>query len=300
MARRPAIMFYKGDWKRDPELSMCCPATRGIWIDLICDMDDLERPTITGTLKQIARTCRASESEVLEAMLDLKSSNAAIVEIEGDIYTVTNRKLKKELELSEVRATAVQNRYKTPTNGLQNGYKSSTKPLQNAESENANANESVLVLKPKPDSEKIYRAYPRKIGKAAAIRAINSAFHRLIAGESQEPMDGLAANEFLTRAVESFARSPAGNSERFTPHPATWFNQSRYLDDPNEWHRSNGNGANQANRQFNRVDAQRDELRKAGVTFTDAVPEDSAGEVCSPEGGCHAGGAAGVVLEGIV
>lgn len=32
----PWLKFYPGDWLKEPSLTVCSPATRGIWIDLIC------------------------------------------------------------------------------------------------------------------------------------------------------------------------------------------------------------------------------------------------------------------------
>ncbi len=94
----------------------------------------------------------------------------------------------------------------------------------------------------KPDPiEEIYKAYPRKVGKAAAIRAISRALQQVKKG-------GIPLREaeiYLFRRVQSYARSPAGNDGEFTPHPATWFNQGRYDDDPQEWQKkTNEKGSN--------------------------------------------------------
>jgi hypothetical protein len=36
--RPPAFQFYAMDWLTDPALRLCDPATRGVWIDLLCYM----------------------------------------------------------------------------------------------------------------------------------------------------------------------------------------------------------------------------------------------------------------------
>jgi hypothetical protein len=74
-------------------------------------------------------------------------------------------------------------------------------------------------------AEEIYLAYPRKVGKNDAINAIEKA---------------LKSHSFdeLLRATSAFALSPAGQNGKFTPHPATFFNQARYLDDPKEWEKT--------------------------------------------------------------
>lgn len=233
-------MLYKGDWKRDPQLSMCSPATRGIWIDLICDMDDLGCATITGTAKMLARMCRSSDVEVVEAFAELKASNAADIQCTDGIYTVTCRRVEKELHISKVRSDAVQNRYKVDTN---ESTKQPTNSLHPVEDENeVLAVEVVSVSKPKADCEGIYGAYPRKVARRAAFRAIEQAFQRIIAGEGDYKFVPDEANKFLRMAAEAFARSPDGMKGEFTSHPATWFNASRYLDDQQEWAKSASTG----------------------------------------------------------
>jgi hypothetical protein len=74
--------------------------------------------------------------------------------------------------------------------------------------------------------ESIYEAYPRKVGKGAALRAIEKALKRL---DTDDP------GGYLLQVTKEYAKSPAGNNDNFTPLPATWFNRSSYLDDPKEW-----------------------------------------------------------------
>ncbi len=72
--------------------------------------------------------------------------------------------------------------------------------------------------------EQIYQAYPRKVGKRAAIPAIQRALERCQYG-----------HDWMLARVQRYADSPAGKAGRFTPHPATWFNDGRYDDDQKEW-----------------------------------------------------------------
>lgn len=76
----------------------------------------------------------------------------------------------------------------------------------------------------------IYAAYPRKVGRDKAFKAIDKALHR----------SALSAVEMLAR-VQAFATAAetwADSDREFIPHPATWFNQGRYDDDPREWQRA--------------------------------------------------------------
>jgi len=70
--------------------------------------------------------------------------------------------------------------------------------------------------------ESIYQAYPRKIGKTSAMRAIKKSLLKI-------DYDSLLA------AVEEYSRSVAGSDRKFIPHPATWFNAGRWEDDRSEW-----------------------------------------------------------------
>lgn len=74
-------------------------------------------------------------------------------------------------------------------------------------------------------AEAIYAEYPRKVGKPAALRAIIKA---------------IAAHGFervLERTV-AYAKAREGQEPSYTPHPATWYRQERYLDDPATWART--------------------------------------------------------------
>lgn len=69
--------------------------------------------------------------------------------------------------------------------------------------------------------EKIYSAYPKKVGKPAALKAIKTAMSKL------EPSK-------LLEITQAYAKRRNGDLQ-FVPHPSTWFNQERYNDDPSTW-----------------------------------------------------------------
>ena len=94
-----------------------------------------------------------------------------------------------------------------------------------------------------PDFEKlaeaIYAIYPKKVGKTAALKAIVKVLK-----------SGSITELELQAAVRSYAAAVAKWPEQdktFVPHPATWFNQGRYADDPATWIRdSDSNRQNSA------------------------------------------------------
>jgi hypothetical protein len=90
----------------------------------------------------------------------------------------------------------------------------------------------------KPDGEKIYQAYPRKVGKEKALASIRKAVKSI----QEEEGVSLEDAEFqLLEIVKDYAESPkvknsiARGEREFIPHPTTWFNQGRWKDDRAEW-----------------------------------------------------------------
>ena len=93
------------------------------------------------------------------------------------------------------------------------------------------------------ECRKIYESYPRHVAPRAALKAIQRAAERLVREKAQP--DQHAARRYLWKRATEYSRSPAGQkppkgSNDYRPHPATWFNQERYFDDPAEWLKPNG------------------------------------------------------------
>jgi hypothetical protein len=89
-----------------------------------------------------------------------------------------------------------------------------------------------------PTAEDIYAAYPRKVGRGAAIKAIQKAA-KLIAPKPSS-MTRFSPYEVLLERTQAFAKATASWPEadrHFICHPATWFNRGSYDDDPKEWER---------------------------------------------------------------
>lgn len=66
--------------------------------------------------------------------------------------------------------------------------------------------------------EKFYRAYPRRVGKGQAVTAFKSALKK-------------ADADTLIAAASDFARNINGTDPKFVPHPSTWLNGERWLDE---------------------------------------------------------------------
>jgi hypothetical protein len=70
--------------------------------------------------------------------------------------------------------------------------------------------------------ELIYAEYPRKVGKPKALKAIEKAVREF-------------SDAVVLEKTKAYAAARRGEDSQFTPHPATWFNQSRFNDDPATW-----------------------------------------------------------------
>lgn len=79
-----------------------------------------------------------------------------------------------------------------------------------------------LSKEEKAEAETIYEIYPRKVGKPVAVKAIAKA------------IKGHTFEHVKTRTTD-FAKAWEGGDLTYCPHPATWFNQDRFNDSPDEW-----------------------------------------------------------------
>lgn len=78
------------------------------------------------------------------------------------------------------------------------------------------------VVSNSPTAEQIYQAYPRKVGKAAALKAIAKAGRTI--GFDQ-----------LFGFVKEYAAAIAWQDQQYIPHPASWMNAARWEDDREDW-----------------------------------------------------------------
>jgi hypothetical protein len=78
-------------------------------------------------------------------------------------------------------------------------------------------------------ADTIYAAYPRKVGKQAAIKII-----KRLTFNNISPAWLLERTLAYAKATESWSQE----DKKYIPHPATWFNRGSYDDDPKEWERN--------------------------------------------------------------
>lgn len=84
------------DWL-SPNVGLCQPQTRGIWMDWLCQMHLLDRcGVIAGTREELAILGRCSTVHVEAALADLTKTKTADVTERNGIVTVVNRRMRRE------------------------------------------------------------------------------------------------------------------------------------------------------------------------------------------------------------
>lgn len=100
------------------------------------------------------------------------------------------------------------------------------------------------------DVESIYQAYPRKVGKGKALEKIEKALIHC-----HEELDVDDPVSWLYQKTDEYANSDEGKGLTWKtdlPHPATWYHQLRYLDDPSEWKKKETEKVNNERNGINR------------------------------------------------
>lgn len=97
MGKKPYIEFYTGDYLRDPNLGMCSPLSRGVWMDALCAMHEAGGTgQLRGSYEQFSRILRSSVEEVKHAFTELRATNTAeIQEHSNGLVTLINRRMNR-------------------------------------------------------------------------------------------------------------------------------------------------------------------------------------------------------------
>lgn len=127
MPKYPFMQFYVSDYILDTQ--MLAPATRGVWVDLLCAMHQQGRTgELAGTPEELARASRCSVQEFQNAVEELSKKGVAEVEKREEFYSIINRRMRrecKERRQAKLRQEKHQNEIKTENkreiNGKNNG-----------------------------------------------------------------------------------------------------------------------------------------------------------------------------------
>lgn len=105
--KRPSFQFYPADWRKDPLLSTCSLAARGLWIELMCvahESAEYGCLSINGkpmTMQQIARTVGETPVAVSKLIEELEQSG---VFSRNEQCSIFSRRMVKDEHIRNVRA----------------------------------------------------------------------------------------------------------------------------------------------------------------------------------------------------
>jgi hypothetical protein len=211
-------------------LSRCSISARGVWFEFLMVMHMADRcGLISGTREELARDARCTVVEVSTAIDEFNRTKTADVTERNSVVTVINRRMRREWEARQKGLERVKRHRATH---VVTGDETQ-KPILVIEcSSGSSGVKGESEGKAVDGLDMIYAAYPRKVAKPEALRAIGKAAKKV----------GFADLLAKTRA---FAAAVEFVEPQFIPHPATWFNQERYNDDPATWNPKKKNGATQ-------------------------------------------------------
>lgn len=110
----PWMKWHVSDWLGDEALSRCSPGTRGIWADAISQMHKRGR---TGVLRDnveaLAQLCRCKPEDMRKALVELRAKKAANVTFNRGIWTLVNRRMKREADARNAAADRVKKHRKS-------------------------------------------------------------------------------------------------------------------------------------------------------------------------------------------
>lgn len=106
---RPSFQFYPADWRKEPSLSSCSLAARGLWIEMMCaahESDEYGVLAINGkplSNVQIARIVGETPAVVAKLIKELEDSGVFSRRQDGAIYS---RRMVKDEHIRNVRSAA--------------------------------------------------------------------------------------------------------------------------------------------------------------------------------------------------
>ena len=214
---QPFIKFYVRDWLSDPELRMVSLAARGFWFECLCIMHGAKRRGYMETPfgvpindDQLARLIGTFKGEIMPLKDELTAQGIpGICENTGIWYS---RRMVKETEKSEKCGEAGRRGGGSPL--LQSGEKLDIR-IQKPYKIKGDLYTSPL----KVGFDEFWSAYPRKIGKKAALKAWAKA------------TDKPGVQEIIGKINElKSTHEWQKDGGQFIPHPATWLNEGRWSD----------------------------------------------------------------------
>ncbi|WP_308718980.1 hypothetical protein [Komagataeibacter xylinus] len=223
--------FWWKDWQNDLALKSCSYAARGLWMEMLAIMHAAERIgffEISGKkvgIKQLAGLTNGSDREVRKLLSELQENNVFSVDEDGFIFS---RRMVRDKENSDISAeygrsggnpSLTKNDDKNSKGGVNPPDKGADKPRDKLKKLEARNNPIVPLISDADEQtlgfEDFWSAYPKKVGKGAALKAFEKARQRV---DVQTLLDAIAGTSW-------------SEDHKFIPHASTWLNGERWADE---------------------------------------------------------------------
>jgi uncharacterized protein YdaU (DUF1376 family) len=238
MAALPYIQLYIAEYLADT--AHLTTLQHGAYLLLIFNYWQRGKP-LSNSSERLASVARMSNEEwkniepVLAEFFEVTESEWVHHRIESDLVDV----LSKSTKASAAGKASAKKRYgKPPLNECSTNDELLRSDIDKEEEQNNTKNQA---SKEYSEVLRVYEAYPHKVGKGAAIKAIEKSFALLRKRNEPDPEKFLL--EHIQGWIDKRERDrAAGNFVPEYPNPSTWFNQERFDDEDNlpkpkkEWH----------------------------------------------------------------
>jgi len=218
----PFIKFYPRDWQADSNLRMCSLEARGLWFEMLCIMAQAPR---YGYLTNgdgrtplsddaLTRLIGCSKDDLYRCRMELDAAGVPGVDEETGAWY--NRRMIRDDHKRAICSKAGRDG---------GGNPALSKTVQNPDIQIPDTRNHISIKATikgdlyRSDFDAFWKAYPRKVGKKAALAAWMKA-------KDKPGLDAIIAS------VSSQARSTAWAKDggQYIPNPATWLNQGRWDD----------------------------------------------------------------------
>ena len=229
MSKLPSFQFYPGDWRKDPNLSRCSKAAKGVWLDMLCLMFECEDRGVLASGgrpwsdSDIAVAVGGDISEVLSCINELIEKGVASRNNAGCVYSRrlvrdeeqrknhVKRQSKYRKSAGDAKSDAEVTRMSQPSSSSSSSSKKKTKTCASFEA-------------PVP-FEDFYTLYPKKKARADALKAWESLWKSSVLEES------LWKERVRPALVAQMASDDwLKDGGAYVPLPATWLRGRRWED----------------------------------------------------------------------
>lgn len=185
-------------WLSASDVSLCSPATRGIWFDALNRMMERSTYKVSGTPEQLAQACRCTVVALSDAMIELKRECVADVHEANGVFTLVCRLRQKRYNISYLRKSA----------GSAGGTSTQAKIKHTCDYDY-------------DYYSSFWKSYPRKVSKSDGARAWLQ-----VKGEKHLPA--------ILAALAWQCKSPdwLKDGGKFIPYPASYLRGRRWEDQP--------------------------------------------------------------------